>query len=88
MPVPRLDPGRLVALGLSLAAGAALVIGWMLASPGAPRAGAAASRSQPIQTELRRCSARGELALGDARCRAAWDVHRRRFLEHDGVRRS
>ena len=80
---PSLDRGRVVALVLALAAVGAMALAWATIPP--PRRGFPASvrpvASDPLTAALVRCNSLGERALTDAGCRAAWDAHRRRFLE-------
>lgn len=40
--------------------------------------------SNPLSAELRRCCDLGEIARGDARCRAAWDERRAHFFGERG----
>lgn len=84
MPLRKPDVGRLVALALAIASAVALLIGWSIVPDrqGGPADGPGPGRPSALRDELLRCDVLGEAALGEARCRAAWDAHRRQFLQH------
>jgi conjugative transfer region protein TrbK len=80
---------RRILLTLALGALAAVVAAWSVREPAqAPGDGQSVRPEAALDPMLLRCQRLGDRALADARCRAAWAEHRRRFLQIDVARES